>query len=163
MSTALAFAQYLTLRTPTETGGYKFQNYWVNEDAPFFNVGTGVPSQFGFMPFAFSGTTFTKTGDNQPAKLVFPNNALSRGWAEIAVVDRWLANTRTVLVNPDDKTDYTLLNVYIGQIVSAQWDETSLNLELASVLDAVGADVPQKRLTKQLVCSLPLTASVRIQ
>lgn len=163
MSTTLAFAQYLTLRTPTETGGYRFQNYWVNEDAPFFNIGTGVANQFGFMPFAFSGTTFTKTGDNQPAKLVFPNNALSRGWAETAVTDRWLANTRTVLVNPDDKTNYTLLNVYIGQIVSAQWDETSLSLELASVLDAVGADVPKKRLTKQLVGSLPLTSNVRIQ
>ena len=163
MSESLAFAQYLTLRTATETGGYKFQNYWVNEDAPFYNVVTGAPSYFGFLPFAFSGTTFTKSGDNQPARLVFPNNALSRGWAETAVVDKWIGNVRTVLVNPDDKTSYTLLNVYIGQIISAKWDETALTLELASVLDAVGGDVPRKRLTKQIVGSLPLTASVRIQ
>jgi hypothetical protein len=163
VSDTLAFAQYLTLRTATETGGYRFQNYWVNEDAPFFNVVTGAPSYFGFMPFAFSGTTFTKTGDNQPAKLSFPNNALSRGWAETAVTDKWLANTRTVLINPDDKTSYTPINVYIGQIVSAKWDDTALVLELASVLDATGAAVPRKRLTKQLVGSLPLTANVRIQ
>ena len=163
MSDALAFGQYLTLRTPQETGGYRFQNYWVNEDAPFFNVVTGVPSQFGFMPFAFSGTTFTKSGDNQPATLAFPNNALSRGWAETAVTDKWLANVRTILVDPTNKENYTLLNVYIGQIVTASWDETALQLQLASVFDAVGADVPRKRLTKQLVGNLPLTSNVRVQ
>ncbi len=163
MSTALAFAQYITLRTEETLGGYLFQNYWVNEDAPFFNVDTGVPSYFGFMPFAFSGTTVTKSGDNQPATLAFPNNSLSRGWAETAVQNRWLANVRTVAINPDDKTDYILIARYIGQIVSANWDTTSLQLQMASVLDAVGVDVPRKRLTQQLVGSLPITSSVRIQ
>lgn len=163
MSTTLAFAQYLTLRTEETLGGYLFQNYWVNEDAPFFNVDTGVPSYFGFMPFAFSGTTVTKSGDNQPATLAFPNNSLSRGWAETAVQNRWLANVRTVAINPDDKTDYILIARYIGQIVSANWDTTSLQLQMASVLDAVGVDVPRKRLTQQLVGSLPITSSVRIQ
>jgi hypothetical protein len=163
MSTALAFAQYITLRTEETLGGYLFQNYWVNEDAPFFNVDTGQPAYFGFMPFAFSGTTVTKSGDNQPATLAFPNNSLSRGWAEIAVQNRWLANVRTVAVNPDDRTDYILIARYIGQIVSANWDTTSLQLQMASVLDAVGVDVPRKRLTQQLVGSLPITSSVRIQ
>ena len=163
MSTALAFAQYITLRTEETLGGYLFQNYWVNEDAPFFNVDTGVPSYFGFMPFAFSGMTVTKSGDNQPATLAFPNNSLSRGWAETAVQNRWLANVRTVAINPDDKTDYVLISRYVGQIVSGNWDTTSLQLQMASVLDAVGIDVPRKRLTQQLVGSLPVTSSVRIQ
>lgn len=163
MSETLAFAQYLTLRTETTLGGYLFQNYWVNEDAPFYNVDTGVPSYFGFMPFVFSGTTVTKSGDNQPATLAFPNNALSRGWAETAVQDRWLANVRTVAINSDDKTSYVLIARYIGQIVGANWDHTSLQLQMASVLDAVGVDVPRKRLTQQLVGSLPITSSVRIQ
>jgi hypothetical protein len=163
VSETLAFAQYITLRTEEALGGYLFQNYWVNEDAPFYAVDTGVPSYFGFMPFAFSGMTVTKSGDNQPATLAFPNNALSRGWAETAVQNRWLANVRIVAVNPNDKTDYTLISRYIGQIVSANWDSTSLQLQMASVLDAVGLDVPRKRLTRQLVGNLPLTSSVRVQ
>lgn len=163
MSETIAFAQYLTLRSETTLGDYKFQNYWVNEDAPFYNVTTGVPSYFGFMPFAFSGTTVTKSGDNQAATLAFPNNALSRGWAETIVQSRWLANVRTVAVNPDNKTDYTLITRYIGQIVSANWDASSLQLQMASVLDAVGVDVPRKRLTQQLVGNLPITSNVRIQ
>jgi len=159
---ALAFAQYLTLRSETALGGFLFQNYWVGEDAPFFNVETGVPNYFGFLPFAFSGVTVTKTGDNQPAALAFPNNVLSRDFATVAVSERYIANVRTVLINPDNKEDYTLINRYIGQIITGKWDSTTLTLELASVLDAVGTDVPRKRLTQQLVGHLPLTSRVRV-
>jgi len=163
MSESLAFAQYLTLRSETTLGDYKFQNYWVNEDAPFFNVETGVPAYFGFLPFIFSGMTMTKSGENQDATLTFPNNELSRGWAETAVQERYLANVRTVLVDPTDKNNYTLINQYIGQIVTATWDSTSLQLSMASILDAVGNDIPRKRLTQQLVGSLPLTTRIRVQ
>jgi tape measure domain-containing protein len=103
---------------------------------------------FGFMPFAFSGTTVTKTGDNQPATIAFPNNELSRGWAETAVQNIWIASVQTVLVDPDQQAKlHRAIRVYVGQIVSGKWDDTSLQLEMASVLDAVGADVPRKRLT----------------
>lgn len=162
MSDTLAFAQYITLRTEQTQGGYHFQNYWVNEDAPFAHVETGEVFTYGFMPFAFSGTTVTKAGDNQPATLIFPNNELSRGWGQTAIEDRWIANVRTVLVNPADKTDTTLITRYVGQIISGKWDTTSLQLETASVFDAVGNDVPRKRLTKQLVGSLPVTSNIRV-
>ena len=159
---AIAFAHYLTLRPPETTGGFSFQNYWVGEDAPFFNVDTGARNEFGFMPFAFSGATVTKTGDNTPASLAFPNNQLSRPFATTVVDGQYLANIRTVLINPNDKEDYTLINRYIGQIVAAQWSSTALKIELASVLDAVGSDIPRKRLTRQLVGHLPLTSRVRV-
>lgn len=159
---SIAFAHYLTLRPPETTGGFSFQNYWVGEDAPFFNVDTGARNEFGFMPFAFSGATVTKTGDNSPASLAFPNNELSRPFATTVVDGQYLANVRTVLINPNDKEDYTLINRYIGQIVSAQWSSTALTIQLASVFDAVGSDIPRKRLTRQLVGHLPLTSRVRV-
>jgi len=158
----LAFAHYLTLRTPVAEGGFSFQNYWVNEDAPFFNVDTGARVNFAFLPFAFSGSTVTKAGDNQPASIAFPNNELSRPFATIAVQDQYIANVRTVLINPDNREDYTLISRYVGQIVSAKWSSIVLTLELASVFDAVGSDVPRKRLNRQLVGSLPLTSRVRV-
>jgi hypothetical protein len=68
---------------------------------------------------------------------------------------------RTVLVNANDKMDYKLLSRYFSQIVGASWDSTAVKLELASVLDAVGVDLPRKRLTQQLVGSLPVTSNVR--
>jgi hypothetical protein len=159
MSDTLAFAQYLTLRSAAGNDGFRAQNYWVNEDAPFNDGGT---FQYGFMPFMFNGVTVTKAGDNQPATLVFPNNELSRGWAETAVRSVWVASVNTVLVDPSNKSNTTLITKYVGQIVSGKWDASSLQLEMASVLDAVGSDVPRKRLTKQLVGSLPVTSNLRV-
>jgi hypothetical protein len=158
MAESLAFAQYLTLKNSSGTVRYNFQNYWVNEDAPSKNNST----IYGFMPFVFSGITVTKTGDNQPATLAFPNNSLSRGWAETAVQEIWIAQVQTVLVNPESKSDYTVLCDYVGQVISGNWDEASMQLNMASVLDAVGADIPRKRLTRQLAGNLPLTSRIRL-
>jgi hypothetical protein len=91
-----------------------------------------------------------------------PNNELSRPFATTVIEGQYLANVRTVLINPDNKEDYTLINRYFGQIVSGQWTSTALTIELASVFDAVGSDVPRKRLTQQLVGRLPLTSRVRV-
>lgn len=164
MSETLALAQYMTLRRGTDLGGYRFQNYWVNEDVSFLDVNAGISANFGFLPFVFTGMTVTKAGDNLNANLAFPNNALSRGWAETVTKERYLTEVYTVLINdPADNTNYTLINHYSGQVVSAIWDSTTLTLGMASVLDAVGGDVPRKRMTQQLVGNLPLTTRVRVQ
>jgi len=164
MSETLALAQYLTLRRNTDDGGYRFQNYWVNEDVTFLDVNANVSANFGFLPFAFTGMTVTKSGENLNANLAFPNNSLSRGWAETVTKERYLTEVYTVLINdPSDSSNYTLINHYSGQVISAIWDSTTLTLGMASVLDAVGGDVPRKRMTQQLVGSLPLTTRVRVQ
>lgn len=149
-----AFGQFLTL-AGSQT--LHFQNYWIGENIAYSGT------TYGFLPFAFSGTTVTKSGDNQPATIALPNNELARAWAQSAVVGQWLATCRTAILNPDDRSAITLLSTYAAQIVSASWRESAIELQLASVLDAVGADVPRKKLTKQLVGSLPLTARVRVQ
>jgi hypothetical protein len=154
MSSTQAFGQYLTL---TGSQALQFQNYWIGE-----NVSYGG-NTFSFLPFAFSGATTTKSGDNQPASLVFPNNALARGWAETAIQNQWLVTCQVMLINPDDKTNPTLLTSYTAQIVSGAWSDTGIEIRMASVLDAVGADIPRKKLTKQLVGNLPITSSVRLQ
>lgn len=151
MSDTLAYGHYLTLST------YQFQNYWVNEDVTYNAI------TYGYMPFAFSGSAVTKSGDNQPATLAFPNNALSRGWAATAINDQWVATIRIMLLDPNDKTQGTVISQYVGQIVSGGWDTSTLKLNMASVFDAVGADVPRKKLSQQLVGHLPLTSNVRVQ
>lgn len=149
-----AFGQYLVL---SGTQNLYFQNYWINEDVAWQG------NTYGFLPFAFSGATTTKSGDNQPAALAFPNNALARGWTETAIRERWLARCYVMLINPDDSANPTMLVNYVAQIVAGTWSDQGIEIRLASVLDAVGADVPRKKLTKQLVGNLPVTANVRIQ
>jgi hypothetical protein len=129
----------------------------------FINGGPLPGNTYSFLPFGFSGATVTRSGDNQPAILVFPNNALSRGWVETAVRQQWIATCQTLLIDPGNKTGGRVLASYTAQIVSGGWNETSVELRMASVLDAVGADLPRKRLTRQLVGKLPLTARVNLQ
>jgi hypothetical protein len=161
METTYSLANYLNIRSPNAGTVYRFQNFYIGEDGFFANIDTGQVNTFGFLPFGFSGVTVTKAADNEPASLVFPNNALTRGWIETAVREYWICNVRTLLVNPSNKNDYRLLSRYFSQIVAASWDTQAVKLELASVLDAVGSDLPRKRLTQQLVGSLPVTANVR--
>jgi len=161
MSTTYSLAHYLNVRSPDNSTIFRFQNFYIGEDAYFTNVDTGEVNTFGFLAFGFTGVTVTNAADNEPASLIFPNNSLTRGWIETAVRDYWVCRVRTLLVNPDDKMDYQLLSTYISQIVSASWDNQAVKMELASVLDAVGVDVPKKLLTQQLVGSLPTTAVVR--
>jgi hypothetical protein len=155
METTYQLAHYLDIRSPDSGTHYRFQNFYIGEDAAI------AGNSFGFLPFGFSGVTVTKAADNEPATLVFPNNALTRGWIETATRDYWVCDVRTVLVNANNKNDTRILSQYFSQIVAASWDTQAVKLELASVLDAVGSDLPRKRLTQQLVGSLPVTANVR--
>ena len=156
MSSTLAFAHYLILENKNATQSFSFQNYWISQDATFSGV------KYGFLPFAFSGVTITKSGDNQPATLAFPNNQLTRSWATDAVENEFVVKVKTMLIDTANKSNPTLLNEYMAQVISGKWDSTALTLELASAFDAVGGDVPRKRLTKDLVGHLPLTSSVRV-
>lgn len=152
--TTQALGQFLTL-TGSQT--LRFQNFWIGENI------THAGAVYGFLPFAFSGATITKSGDNQPASLAFPNNSLVRGWAETAIRGQWLVACAVVLINPDDRSDLTQLNSYTAQIINGAWGDTGIEIRMASVLDAVGSDIPRKKLTKQLVGNLPVTSSVRLQ
>jgi hypothetical protein len=163
MTSALGLVQFCTLRNRARTVRHDFQNFRIDEDLDYTNPTTNETRPHGFMPFAFSGVTVTKSGDNQPASLVFPNNELSRDWAEIAVREQWIANVRTgILTDPTTISGYVEMNRYVAQITSGKWDAVSLELSLSSVLDAVGGDTPRKKITQQLVGNLPITSRVRL-
>ncbi len=163
MASTFGFVQFCTLRNRARTVTHDFQNYNIDQDLDYLSPFTNTTRPHGFMPFIFSGVTVTKSGDNQPATLVFPNNNLSRGWAETAVREQWIANIRTAIwTDPATQSGFVELNRYVAQITSGKWDATSLELSLSSVLDAVGSDAPRKRVTQQLVGNLPVTSRVRL-
>jgi hypothetical protein len=152
----LAIGNFVTL-SASDIVKYRFQNFFINQSVAFEN------NAYGFLPFGFSGVTINRTGDNTEASLVFPNNALSRAWTTDAVKDRWLAHVRVIILNPDDSTSFNVLHEYYGQIASATWGDTTVQLPTNTILDAVGTDIPRRKLTQKLVGSLPTTANVYLQ
>ena len=136
---------------------YRFQNFFIGQTVSYQG------NDYGFVPFGFSGVTINRTGDNTEASLIFPNNDLSRRWAVDAVNNYWLAHVRVLLVDPDNISSFELMHEYYGRIAQGKWDETSLELQVNSVLDAVGADVPVRRLTQKLIGSIPVSNAINLQ
>ena len=154
--TTIAVGNYLKLTNKDQTVVYRFQNFYIDFNAEYDGF------SWSFLPFGFSGVSVNRNGDNTSASLVFPNNQLSRNWGVQAVTERWLANVLVMSLDPDDRTTGTLMHQYFGQVATGNWDETSLQLQLNTVLDAVGSDVPGRRLTQSLIGNIPVSSNVRL-
>ena len=147
----LAYGQFLDLTSGNGTI-YRWQNFWIKENV----------DGYSFIPFGFSGLTTNRQGDNIDATLVFPNNELSRQWALLATQQKWIAKVQVLLFDPDDKTKRTLLHNYIGQVSASGWGDTAINLRLNTLLDAVGSDIPARRLTQNLVGYVPISSNIQL-
>ena len=163
----LAVGNFIKFTSGT-TVKYCFQNFFIGE--VITNEGDG----YSFLPFGFSGVTINKTGDGTEASLLLPNStsdedqstdvgALARSFSSTAIEERWLAYARVLIVDPDDKSSSTTLSRYYGQVTAGGWDNATITLNLSTVLDAVGGDVPQRKLSRTLVGNLPTSANVRMQ
>jgi hypothetical protein len=159
--TSFAFGHALQINSSTEVK-HRFQNFFIGKEI------THSGSVYEFAPFGFSGVTVNRTGDGLEATLVFPNNALTRDWAIISVENNYIMEVDVLVIEDPDPdtglaTTNTIVHTYTGQVTGGQWDNTSVNLELSSVLDAVGTDVPRRSLTKRVVGNLPISSNVRLQ
>jgi len=133
--TALTVGHRLTLQ------GETYQNY---------ELGSG-----NFLPFGFSGAVANRSGDNITASLVFPSNALSQSWINTLITARAVVTVEEICNNVP-------VYSYTGQVAAGSIDETSISLQLSSVLDAVSTEVPWRFLTEDLVGPLPMSGNVRI-
>jgi hypothetical protein len=150
-----AIGTFLTLVTPNVQVHFHFQNFYIAQIKQWQGI------DFSFMPFGFSGVTVTADGENVEAQVVFPNNALSRDWGTVAVRDAWVVRARSLVVDASGNPLY-LLSRYVGQVTGASWDETALSLRTSSILDAVGNNVPNRKLNRNLVGALPVTDAIRL-
>lgn len=151
----LAIGNFLTF-TATTIVRQRFQNFFIGQTISYQG------NSYLFAPFGFSGVTINRTGDGIDASVGFPNNDITRAWAVEAIEARWIAHVQVVLLNPDDNTDFTLMHQYFGQISGGKWDEGMLGLMLSNVLDAVGFDVPVRRLSQKLIGAIPVTNGVTL-
>ena len=144
------------------TVNFRFQNFFIKDQL------THNGDDYTFAPFGFSGVTVNRTGDGLEATVVFPNNTLARSWGVAAIENGYVMEVEVLIIEDADPVTgltatHTTVHTYTGITTGGQWDETTLNLELSSVLDAVGTDVPNRSLTQDLVGNLPITNSVRLR
>ena len=131
---------------------FKFQNYAVGQ-----NVG-----EHTFLPFGFGGAMATLQGDNLDATLQFANTRITRNFVTEALDNTYVAKVTTVLWDSSTYAVEKTLYEYFGACSSGGWDETAIQVQLNSVLDAVQANVPGRRLYRQQVGNIPFTAQVNV-
>mgnify|MGYP003116703337 CR=1 FL=1 len=147
---------------------FRYQNFFIQKKLLNHVGPDGTTADFGFLPFGFSGVTLNRTGDGMEASLVFPNNELSREWGVESIEKRFRMMVQVLIIddpNHDTGPSQTanVVHTYTGIVTGGQWDNVSLNIELSSILDAVGTDVPNRSLTQKLIGNLPISNGVRLQ
>lgn len=137
---------------------YRYQNFFINENASY------AGSSYGFVPFGFSGVTVNRNGDGLEATVVFPNNDITRSWAVEAIDHYWVMEVDVLIIDETNNNgSHQSVHTYTGQVTGGQWDNVTVSLQLTSVLDAVGTDVPRRSLTRKLIGNLPISSNVRLQ
>ena len=144
----------LTLKDGSATQ-YRFQNYRLGESV---NHGGAI---YTFAPFSFSGAVSNLQGDNLDAGLVFAATKVTRTWAETAVKDGWVGFVKVVLLDETGEVQRDLYS-YTGLISSGGWDQTTIELSLNTVMDAVRSSVPGRRMNHQLIGNIPITANINV-
>ena len=125
--------------------------------------------RWDFLSFIYQGATRTRTGDNIEASLLVSTNQISMDHAyDIVVIDfnknqhhiKRQVRVDTCLFNDDfTRVIKTLTTEYwIGATMG--YDETAVEIQLASAVDSVFAGLPNQYLDETNVGRLPTTSRV---
>ncbi len=153
----LAIGIYLKLLLPSgASSNYQFQNFFQGETRSYNG------SSYVYGAFGFSGGTLDLDGGNISASLVFSLNELSLAVFGQAVNDKWLAEIRTVWLDPDSFDETSQHSEELYAITGFNHDLSQLTVRLGSPLDAVQSNLPRRVLTTDLVGELPSTGEINL-
>jgi hypothetical protein len=133
---------------------FNFQNFRIGDQINYSN------KKYDYLPFGFGGAVASLKGDNLDATLQLANTDITRNWATQALQNLWVGKVTTVLWS--EANIARVLYSYWGVCSTGGWDETAIQISLNSVLDAVDANVPARKLTRYSVGNIPFTSAVRV-
>ena len=147
-----SLGQLLDVGTTGQVNLYRFQNFSIGQ-----NVGA-----YSFVPFAFGGAVASLQGDNLNATLQFGNTQITRNFVTEAIENNYVAKVSTVIWDSNTFEVERTLYEYFGSCSSGGWNESAIQVQLNSILDAVQASIPGRRLRRKDVGNLPFTSQVRV-
>jgi hypothetical protein len=155
MSTAIGtYVRFLEKDGSAPLSPYNVQNFHQGESRFYDQV------EYLFGAFGFSGSTVDADAANVEATLVMQLNELNLNYATTAANNFYLAQVRTVWLDPDTLEETTLRLEELYMVVGFDHDNSRLNIRLGNSLDAFSANVPRRRLTQEMVGALPSTGNI---
>ncbi|MGL4947093.1 MAG: hypothetical protein ACRC4X_05445 [Cetobacterium sp.] len=152
----IAIAHFLELRTITP---YYLQNFFTNQ---LYSYESRSWQFCGFQP---SGISQSNTGDAVEKTLLFPNLPLI---LQAAFANDGLRNVvailKTVWLDAALLPDPTKILTEILVCQGCSFTDTTIEVRLSSVQDAVGKEIPARRLSanQESVGLLPISAQLRL-
>ena len=115
---------------------------------------------FQYLSFIYQGAARNRSGDNMTSSLLLANNELSMNYAQQIVINKYHVKVETWLMTEAFERS--------KQLTEEQWlassmsyDPEAIEIILSSAIDAVGANAPDKVLTRDIVGALPITGSIQ--
>ena len=115
---------------------------------------------FQYLSFIYQGATRNRSGDNMTSSLLLANSELSMNYSQQIVLNKYHVKVETYLMTEAfEKSRILTEENWLASSMS--YDPSSIELILSSAIDAVGANAPDKVLTRDMVGALPITGSLQ--
>jgi hypothetical protein len=117
-------------------------------------------SGFQYLSFIYQGAARNRSGDNMTSSLILANSELSMNYAQQIVINKYHVKVETWLMTEAFERNKQLTEeTWLASNMS--YDPETIEVVLSSAIDAVGANAPDKVLTRDIVGSLPVTGSLQ--
>ena len=151
----VALTNFITITKPNGSVAFtptKFQNGKFDE----------IVDGHNYLSFLYQGATRSRSGDNLESSLILANNAISMNYAQQAVVNKYHIKVETYLMTESfAKKNTTPITSEEWLAASLSYDPETIEVLLSSSLDAVGANAPNRVLTRRMVGELPVTGQIQ--
>ena len=117
-------------------------------------------SGFQYLSFIYQGAAKNRSGDNMTSSLILANSELSMNYAQQIVINKYHIKVETWLMTEEfERSKQLSEETWLASNMS--YNPENIELILSSAIDAVGANAPDKVLTRNLVGALPVTGSLQ--
>ena len=145
---------YVTFTDPANVK-VRYQNFFTGGEAPPLDN-----EKYQLLPFNYQGAQKTKSGDNISSQLTLPANPITLNWVQSAVDGGWQVNVKTYQLT-DTYDPSLLLGDETWIATGLTYNTQAVEMELSSAIDAIGAQAPNLRISREAVGALPTTGAIR--
>ena len=148
----VSLANFITITNPNGSVENVFDRFQNGRHAPI--------DSFQYLSFIYQGATRNRSGDNMISSLLLANSELSMNYAQQIVSNKYHIKVETYLMTEAfEKSKQLSEETWLAANMS--YDPETIEIVLSSAIDAVGANAPDRVLTRDLVGSLPVTGSLQ--
>ena len=150
---SIALTNFITITNPNgSVSGIpdKFQNGRHSPDIDGFK----------YLSFLYQGAARNRSGDNMTSSLILACSELSMNYAQQIVLNKYHVKVETWLMTEAFERNKELTEEQ-WLASSMSYDPEAIEIILSSAIDAVGANAPDKVLTRDIVGALPITGSIQ--